>query len=89
MVGECSVSAGKQKMRLSLEANGIVTNRRSSRGKPARVVWHLDGARVARQRYAVLRDGQENIPPPAVGRKALNAAWLCGKTAISFTTVAG
>ena len=63
-------------MRLSHEANGTVTNKRVSRGKTARAVWHRRSAGVARQRCSILRDGNRGTGATAVGCKAINSSRL-------------
>ena len=89
VVGQCSGHVSQRETRLSLEASGKMTSRRPSRWKTARAVWHHRGARVARQRCPILREGGRSRPAPAGGPKALNARLLCGGTTIRFTTFSG
>ena len=76
-------------MRLSHEANGILRSRRTSQGRTARAVWHHRGARVARQRCPILREGRWNIPVRAGDCKAIKAKQLPLGTIDKLTTFSG
>ena len=71
--------AHTEQMRLSHDATGRMEIRRPSRGKAARAVWRLTGARVPRRRRPVLRESAHNVLARADGRKALNVNALCGE----------
>ena len=76
--GRLDDSAVMAKCVFRFEAAGRqrVKSRRSSLEKTARAVWHHRGARVARQRCPILREGRYNIHIHAGGCKALNANTL-------------
>ena len=89
VVGTCSVWLEHRKMRLSLCCQRRHEKQAVFSGKTALPVVRRRGARVARKRCPILREGTWNIYAPAGGCKALNAIVFYFKRLNRTTTEIG